>query len=73
MTKLTPTQRRALEATQRGTVTRTDTSTSITFVCPTVGARAIWALWRARLIADGPKTGKRIKMVLTRNGKAALG
>jgi hypothetical protein len=70
--KLTSAQRRALEATQRGTVTRIYTSRDDKFFCPTVGARAIWSLLNAGLIANGPKNGDRVQMVLTPKGEAAI-
>jgi hypothetical protein len=52
-------------------VTRTCT-TRDKFFCPTVGARALWCLLDAGLIADGPKNGDRIQMILTSKGEAAL-
>jgi predicted transcriptional regulator len=69
--KLTPAQQRGLEATQRGMVTRTCTARN-KFICPTVGARALWCLLDAGLIANGPKNGDRIHMILTSKGEAAI-
>jgi predicted transcriptional regulator len=69
--KLTLAQQRGLEATQRGMVTRTCTARD-KFLCPTVGARALWCLLDAGLIANGQKNGDRIHMVLTSKGEAAL-
>jgi len=70
--KLTSAQRRALEATQRGTVTRTHTRRGDKFFCPTVGARAIWSVFNAGLIADCPKNGDGVQMILTPKGEAAV-
>jgi hypothetical protein len=68
--KLSPAQWRALEATQRGAVTRTYKNK---FSCPGLGARAIWSLLNAGLIADGPVGGDGgVQMVLTPRGEAAI-
>jgi hypothetical protein len=70
--KLTLAQWRALEAVQRGTVTRTYATRKDKFSCPTVGARAIWSLLKAGLITDGPKNGDRVQMILTPTGEMAM-
>ena len=67
--KLSPAQWRALEATQRGAVTRTHKDK---FSCPGLAARAIWSLLNAGLITDGPKNGECIQMILTSRGEEAI-
>jgi hypothetical protein len=61
-----------LEATQRGTVTRTCATARDRLPCPAVGDRAIWSILEAGLIANGPKNGDRIQMILTPKGEVAI-
>ncbi|MBR1287112.1 hypothetical protein JQ597_34165 [Bradyrhizobium sp. AUGA SZCCT0177] len=71
--KLTDAQYLALQATARGEVYRTHTSTHFTLTGPG-GSKALWALARAGLIDDPPHAKKhdRYQMVLTEMGRAAL-
>ena len=68
--KLSHAQWRALEATQRGAVTRTHKNKFS--YRPGLGARAIWSLLNAGLITDGPKNGECVQMILTSRGEEAI-
>jgi hypothetical protein len=71
--KLTDAQFRALQATARGEVFRTYTTTAYTLTGP-CSSRSLWLLVRAGLIADPPdaKKHRRYQMVVTPSGTLAL-
>jgi hypothetical protein len=71
--KLTDAQYRALQATARGEVYRTHTGSVYTLTGP-CSSTALWALFRADLIADPPEAKKhsRYQMVVTPSGTLAL-
>jgi hypothetical protein len=69
---LSPAQLRALEAAGRGEVIRTFNNTGTTLTCASVNSKALWNVFRDGLIANGPRTGDRCTMILTRRGKQEL-
>lgn len=70
---LSETQLEGLAAVARGEVIRTHTGSLYTITGP-VGSKALWFLFRARLIADGKKTrgSAQFAMTLTTTGEAVL-
>ena len=69
--RLTFAQYRALQATARGEVYRTHNSIAYTLTGP-CSSVPLWAVARAKLIADPPQARQHGRMVLTAKGRAAL-
>lgn len=69
---ISETKLQALKAAHLGQVIRKYGKAGTSFECPPELNRAVWSVFRAGLIANGPAIGKRCKMVLTEAGVKAL-